>query len=52
LLGTVSSGVGPGKPSGEAGFECITGWQQSPKEEVPVSHSCSKQGLLIVENAG
>ncbi len=24
----------------------------SPKEEVPVSSSCCKQGLLIAENAG
>ena len=52
LLRTVSSDVEPEKPSGVAGFECIAGWQQSPKEEVPVSHSCSKQGLLIAENAG
>ena len=31
---------------------CVAGWRYPPKEEVPVSHSCSMQGLLIAENAG
>jgi hypothetical protein len=48
----VSSDVGLWLPSGCAGLECIAGWQQSPKEEVPVSSSYSMQGLLIAENAG
>ena len=48
LLRSVSSGV-------------VQGWSlrrkhrrltPSPKEEVPVSSSCSMQGLLIAENAG
>ncbi len=52
FVSPVSSDVEPLNPLGSAGFECIAGWQQSPKEEVPVSSSCSMQGLLIAENAG
>ena len=42
----------PAESIGLGGAECIAGWPQSPKEEVPVSSSCFTQGLLIVENAG
>jgi hypothetical protein len=41
--------------SGAFGHGCterFTGWPKSPQEEVPVSSSCSMQGLLIAENAG
>ena len=43
---------GAAGPSGRRRTEGFTGWQSSPKEEVPVSSSCFKQGLLIAENAG
>ena len=46
--GSVSSGVARGLLRAA----CVAGWRYPPKEEVPVSHSCSMQGLLIVENAG
>ena len=32
--------------------ERFAGWFYPPQEEVPVSSSCSMQGLLIAENAG
>ena len=32
--------------------ERFAGWSYPPQEEVPVSSSCSMQGLLIAENAG
>ena len=52
LASSVSSDVASVWTFGCGFAECIAGWLQSPEEEVPVSSSYLKQGLLIAENAG
>jgi hypothetical protein len=48
FAGSVSSGVAGGVLLAAG----VAGWRYPPQEEVPVSSSCSMQGLLIAENAG